>query len=96
MRASARLGKRPDGERHDLEPVDVDEAAVGELERRDHGEREERERQERRRADPAELLRRVVAPAALRDDDVERLEDLQDILRDQGIMRSVGQARRPS
>ena len=34
---------------------------------------EERERQERRRAGPAEPRRRLVAGAALRDDDVERL-----------------------
>ena len=34
----------------ELEPVDVDETAVGELQRRDHREREEGERQERRRA----------------------------------------------
>ena len=42
----------------ELEPVDVDEAAVGDLQRRDHREREEGERQERGRARPAELVRR--------------------------------------
>ena len=48
-------------QRHELEALDVDEAAVGDLQRRDHREREERQRLERRAQLAAERRRRVDA-----------------------------------
>ena len=62
----------PDGERDELEAVDVDEPAVRDLQMGDHREREEREGEERRRARPAERVRSLVARAALRDHVGER------------------------
>ena len=47
-RGLARGERLLDGQRHELEALDVHQPAVGDLERRDHGQGEERERHERR------------------------------------------------
>ena len=77
-------------ERNELEPVDVDQPAVGELQRRDHGQREEGQVLERRFERAAELAGRGGELVRARDHLLERRVREQPRDRERELREHVG------